>query len=87
MVNVIAPLMATGDKLLRLSLIRAALPAAEDEMTMLKDYIGKSDPVREEVELKAIALKNVAVLNRSLKTKANLTTSVSALIAKRATAK
>lgn len=85
--KLIAPLIGTGDKLVRLSLIRAALPSADDEMTMLKDYIGKSDPVRDETELKAIALKNVAVLNRSLKTKANLTASVSALIAKRATAK
>jgi hypothetical protein len=79
-------ILATNDKLIHLALIRAASSRADDEIAVLKDYIASSDPVRDETELKAIALKNVAALNKSLKAKANLTPAVAAMLAKKATA-
>jgi hypothetical protein len=79
-------ILAGNDKLTHLALIRAALPGAEDEIAVLKDYVASSDPVRDETELKAIALKNVSELNDSLKAKPNLTPAVSAMLAKRAAA-
>ena len=80
------PIVATGDKLVRLALIRAALPSNADEMNLLQEYIASSDAVRDETELKAIALKNNSALNRALKKKVGLTAAVGAILATRATA-
>ncbi|MGB6986735.1 MAG: hypothetical protein WBD74_12245, partial [Candidatus Aquilonibacter sp.] len=71
-------ILASNDKLVHLAIIRAALPGAADEMSVLKEYIASSDPVRDETELKAIALKNVPDLNKSLKAKKNLPSAVTA---------
>ncbi|HTV91915.1 MAG TPA: hypothetical protein VMG98_04275 [Verrucomicrobiae bacterium] len=79
-------ILGSNDKLVHLAIIRAALPGADDEMSVLKDYIVSSDPVRDETELKAIALKNVKDLNKSLSAKTNLTPAVSAMLVKRAPA-
>jgi hypothetical protein len=79
-------ILASNDKLIHLAIIRAALPGADDEMSVLKDYIASSDPIRDEAELKAIALKNVAALNKSLRAKKNLPPAVTAMLAKKATA-
>jgi hypothetical protein len=79
-------ILASNDKLVHLAIIRAALPSADDEMSVLKDYIASSDPIRDETELKAIALKNVEGLDESLRAKANLTPAVSAMLATRAPA-
>lgn len=79
-------ILASNDKLIHLAIIRAAMPGADDEMSVLKDYIASSDPARDETELKAIALKNISELNKSLKSKSNLTPAVTTLLAKKATA-
>ncbi len=80
-------ILGTNDKLTHLAIIRAAMPGADDEISVLKEYIASSDPARDETELKAIALKNVAELNKSLKSKANLTPAVAAMLVKKAPAK
>ncbi len=83
--KVVQPILGTADKLVHLSLIRAALPTSDDEIELLQSYVTSSDPVRDEIELKAIALKNVPALNEALRKKANLTPEVRAVVARRAT--
>ncbi len=66
------PIMDTGDKLVRLMLIRSAVDTYPDEIALLENYIAASDPATDAIELKAIALKNVPKLNRALAKKKNL---------------
>lgn len=66
------PIMDTGDKLVRLMLIRGAVDTHADEIALLEKYIVSSDPATDAIELKAIALKNVPKLNRALARKKNL---------------
>ena len=85
--ELVQAILASNDKLVNLALIRAAVPANDDELALLKAYIASSDPVRDETELRAIALKNVSTLNAALKKKRGLTPAVAALLAKKAAAK
>jgi hypothetical protein len=52
--DVVPPLMASNDKLLRLALIRSADPAQRKELNLLKKFIQESDPMQDEPELSAI---------------------------------
>jgi hypothetical protein len=77
--KLVQPLMDSSDTLVHLMVIRAADGA--DELALLEQYISGSDPTRDEVELKTIALKNVPRLNRALAKKPNLTKPVSDALA------
>ena len=52
--DIVPPLLASSDKLLRLSLIRSAKPAQRKEFNLLKKFIQDADPMRDEAELLAI---------------------------------
>jgi hypothetical protein len=52
--DIVPPLLASSDKLLRLSLIRSAIPAQRKEFNLLKKFIQEADPTRDEPELLAI---------------------------------
>jgi hypothetical protein len=67
-------------------LIRTAAESNDDEMVLLEQYIASSDPVRDQVELKAVALKNIPRLNEALAKKPNLTQEVRGAIAAQAAA-
>jgi hypothetical protein len=79
-VKVVAPILASGDKLVHLMVIRSASEAYADEMALLEQYIASSDPARDDVELMAIALKRIPRLNEALKRKPNLPDDVIALL-------
>ena len=51
---VVEPLWKTGDKLLRVNLIRAADPARQDELQMLIDAVQSCDVERDGAELRAL---------------------------------
>lgn len=72
------PILDAKDALAHLALIRAA--SEPDELQLLEGYVAASDPASDETELKAIALKNVAALNRALAEKADLPASVQAIL-------
>jgi hypothetical protein len=78
--KVVQPILASSDKLVHLMLIRASIESNDDEMALLEQYIASADPVRDEVELKAIALKSVPRLSAALRTKQNLTSNVQAIL-------
>jgi hypothetical protein len=69
--KLVQPIMSSSDTLVHLMVIRAADGA--DELALLEQYISGSDPTRDEVELKTIAVKNVPRLNRALAKKPDLT--------------
>jgi hypothetical protein len=79
--KLVQPIWNSNDKLVRLTVIRTAAPALEDEMALLEGYIAASDPVRDHVELKAIALKNVPRLSAALMRKPNLTQEIRSTLA------
>jgi hypothetical protein len=72
------PILDAKDALVHLALIRAA--SEPDELALLEKYVAASDPASDETELKAIALKNVAALNRALAERADLPASVQAIL-------
>jgi hypothetical protein len=80
--KVAQPILASSDKLVHLAVIRAVSTSENDEVELLEQYIKQSDPVRDETELKAIALKSVDALNVALKGKVNLTPAVAAMLGK-----
>jgi hypothetical protein len=84
--KLVQPIAGTGDKLVHLLLIRTAAESNDDEMVLLEQYIASSDPVRDQVELKAVALKNIPRLNEALAKKPNLTQEVRGAIAAQAAA-
>jgi hypothetical protein len=62
------PLWDTGDKLLRLNLLRLADPDQQDEVALLKRFTGKLDPVRDVPEIRTLArIDNPDVLGRLAK--------------------
>jgi len=77
--KLVQPILDSRDRLVHLMVIRAADGA--DELALLEQYISGSDPTRDEVELKTIALKNVPRLNRALAKKPDLTQAVSDALA------
>jgi hypothetical protein len=79
--RLVQPILNSGDKLVRLTLIRAAVPSNEDEMALLEQHIAAADPVRDHLEFKAIALKNVPRLNEALKKNPKLTPELRATMA------
>jgi hypothetical protein len=79
--RVVEPILASGDKLVHLMIIRFASEAYEDEMALLEQYIASSDPALDEVELKTIALKRIPRLDKALNKKPNLPKDVNAMIA------
>jgi hypothetical protein len=78
--RIVQPILASSDTLAHLMVIRASAATREDEMTLLEQYIAASDPVRDHVELKAAALKNVPRLNEALLKKRHLPRSVRSVI-------
>ena len=82
--KVTQPLLDSGDTLVRLVLIRAANPAEDDEVALLQHFIETGDPARTEIELRAIALKDVSALSNALLKKPDLPRSVKAIVAKKA---
>jgi hypothetical protein len=70
--RLVNPILDTADKLLRLNLIRIAMPEHRDEVDLLRRFIRKSDPHRDAIELKALALKGVARLTKDIRLKENL---------------
>jgi hypothetical protein len=82
--KLVQPIMGTSDKLVHLNVIRTTIESNDDEMGLLEQYIASSDPVRDQVELKAIALKNVPRLNEALNKKPNLTQDVRGALATQA---
>ncbi len=52
------PLWETGDKLLRLNLIRAANPALKDETDLLRKFVRRADPQEDMHELRAVVNKD-----------------------------
>jgi len=81
--KIVQPILDSSDTLVHLMVIRAA--TGDDELALLKQYISKSDPVQDETELKAIALKNDPRLNKALTKKPNLTQAVRDTIVSQAT--
>lgn len=79
--KVAQPILASSDKLVHLMLIRSTYEAYDDEMALLERYIASSDPLRDELELKAIALKRIPRLHEALKRKPNLPQHLRAMIA------
>ena len=78
--KLIQPILDSNDTLVHLMVIRAAV-TNEDEMALLERYVAASDPARHAVELKAVALKNVARLSEALKQKPHLPHEVRAILA------
>ena len=76
--RVVQPILASGDTLVHLMVIRAASEA--DELDLIERYITASDPAREEAELRAIALKRVPRLSDALSGKAGLTPGVRSML-------
>jgi hypothetical protein len=59
------PLWDTGDKLLRLNLLRLADPDQQDETALLKRFTGKLDPVRDVPEIRTLmGIDDPGVLGR-----------------------
>src|SRR5690242_528416 len=56
--KLVQPIWATGDKLLRLNLIRQADLAHKDELTIMEKFVGAADPQHDVTELRAMALRN-----------------------------
>jgi hypothetical protein len=84
--KVAQPILASSDKLVHLMIIRSTRETMGDEVDLLEQYIASSDPVRDEVELKAIAFKNISRLNDALTKKPNLTNEVRRTLAAQAAA-
>ncbi len=83
--KLVPPIMETPDTMVHLILIRAV--DGPDELALLEQYISATDPARDEVELKTIALKNVPRLNRALAKKPGLTQPVTDAMAARSPAR
>jgi len=81
--RVVPPILAQGDTLTRIMVARA-IADTEDEAPLLETYIAASDPVRDEVVLRAVAERNVPRFNKALKRRRNLTPSVRATLARTA---
>lgn len=77
------PILDSSDPLVHLMVIRAA--TGTDELRLVEKFIAKSDPVRHEIELKAIAAKRVPRLNKALARKPDLTKAVSDAVRAQAT--
>jgi hypothetical protein len=78
--KLVGPILETGDKLMRLNLIRAADPNRADEVGLLSEFIKTSDPQRDEIELQEIARKSTPQLLSDLKQKPGLTLRVSEVV-------
>jgi hypothetical protein len=75
------PILDSDDKLVHLNLIRIASVSNEDEMDLIERYVAASDPKRDHVELRAVALRNIPRLTDALSKKPNLTHEVRKTIA------
>ncbi len=60
------PIWNTGDKVLRLNLIRSADLALPDEAAILQKYVSKCDPQRDALELRAFAQTGSPQLTRAV---------------------
>jgi hypothetical protein len=74
--KLVQPILDSGDKLTHLIVIRTASESNDDEMALIERYIASSDPKRDQVELRAVALKNIPRLSEALRKKPNLTREV-----------
>jgi len=82
--KLVQPILGTGDKLVHLMLIRTSTESNDDEMSMIEQYVASSDPVRDQIELKAVALKNIPRLNAALTKRPDLTADLRGIIAAQA---
>lgn len=80
--KVIAPILADGDAFTRLAVIRA-LADSDDEAPLIERFVSTSDPVRDEVELMAIAERAVPRFDKALRRKRHLTAAVLGVLAAR----
>ena len=80
------PILDSDDKLVHLNLIRIASETNDDEMVLIERYVDSSDPKRDQVELRAVALRNIPRLTDALRKKPNLTHEVRKTIASLAAA-
>jgi len=74
--KLVQPILDSGDKLTHLVLIRSVSEANDDEMALIEGYVAKSDPKRDHVELRAVALRNIPRLTAALKQKPHLSKEV-----------
>jgi len=70
--KLVQPILDSGDKLTHLILIRSASESNDDEMALIEGYVASSDPKRDVVELRAVALRNIPRLTDALRQKPNL---------------
>ncbi len=52
--EIVVPLWQTGEKLLRLNLIRLAEPSRKKEQALLEEWTRRCDPKKEDLELRAL---------------------------------
>jgi hypothetical protein len=71
--DIVPPLLASTDKLLRLSLIRAADVKQRKELNLLKKFIETAQPAHDELELLAILKLGHARLNDTIRQRTDLT--------------
>ena len=79
--KLVGPIWDSGDKLLRLNLIRAADTSLADELALLQKCIARCDPTQDQAELKAIVLKQDPQLNAQITKIRNLPVDVKNAIA------
>ncbi len=72
--QLVEPLWASGDKLLRLNLLRWAEPDRPDELQVLQRWMEAADPVRDERELLGMARLDSAPLLEQLLAKPGIST-------------
>ena len=70
--KLVQPILDSGDKLVHLIVIRTLSESNDDEMALIERYIAASDPKRDQVELRAVALRNIPRLTDALRQKPNL---------------
>lgn len=81
--RVVAPLLAQGDTLTRLVVLRALADADDDEARLVERFVSASDAARDEVELLAIAERAAPRFDKALRRKRSLTAPVLGVLARR----
>lgn len=78
--QVVEPIVNSGDKILRLSLIRNADFTKRDEAAIAARFVARADPVKDQAELKALLLHGSPEIVGSIRKLKNLPRDLKAMI-------
>lgn len=71
--QIVEPILKTGDKLLRLNLLRNADFSFADEVKLTRSFIAQSNPATDSLELKTVILKGTPAMLKDVGRLKNLT--------------